>query len=330
MINRIQKEAACAKRKQQIENKDKGYCFKGAVRWQWWQQPRKWELQQWRIVHNIVKVTLWEKCHWFHQNKLLLVQRQVLDFPCWLFMLYIFCLLFVLNTIPNIGFFNANSVHMFLAKCTMLYLPEYVHSCVLYEKMPSNIKMRMYIHTDNGTQCASCFFFKLLQTAYNCFKAVVSKQNMWITAENYNIFAWVLLTFLSLSLLWDIHFTWPFAMQLKSFGSVFTNHFPFKGQGSKQMQQTEESCFSWKPTEQQHHCHKLCEFGLKCIQIFAITDFFWWTPWNLFLYLVGYSTTVLEQLPEGKQKCSVWDLRYSQQWILRLVWDVMPCKSVRW
>jgi hypothetical protein len=28
MINRIQKEAACVKRKQQIEKKDKGYCFK--------------------------------------------------------------------------------------------------------------------------------------------------------------------------------------------------------------------------------------------------------------------------------------------------------------
>jgi hypothetical protein len=132
-----------------------------------------------------------------------------------------------------------------------------------FKHQNENAYTYMLVHADNGIQCASCFFFKLLQTAYSCFKAVVSKLNMWITAKNYNIFVWVLLTFLSPSLLPDIHFTWPITMQLKSFGSVFTNHFPFKGWRSKHLQQTAEGCFSWKPTEQQHHSHRLCEFGLK-------------------------------------------------------------------
>lgn len=124
------------------------------------------------------------------------------------------------------------------------------------------------------------FFFKLLQTAYSCFKAVVSKQNMWSTAKYYNIFVWVLLIFLSLSLLPDIHFTWPIPMQLKS----FSNPFPFKGWRSKQLQQTAENCFSWKPTEQQQHCHMLCEFGLKwhCHTNICLYRLFFVNPLKLF------------------------------------------------
>jgi hypothetical protein len=95
----------------------------------------------------------WEIFHW---NKLLLVQRQILDFPCRLFMLYIFLPLFVLNTILSIDrFLNASSVHRFLAKCTMLYWVCTVVYCMkkcLQTSKWECLYMQIIAH------CLSCFF----------------------------------------------------------------------------------------------------------------------------------------------------------------------------
>lgn len=104
-------------------------------------------MQQWRIVDNVVKVTSWEKCHWLHQNKLLLVQHQVLEnIPHRLFMLYIF-----LPSVCIEHHYKHLQIFFLCEQCT--WVSYKVHNtvlawvcaysnCLLYEKMPQRSKLK--------------------------------------------------------------------------------------------------------------------------------------------------------------------------------------------